>query len=107
VLLCPSAANTHITIDASGVAHIDGTRMKVIHVAKEVVARRATPEQLRETFPHLSLAQIHAALAYYYDHQPQMDAEIQRELADYERDRVASMATDSPGRQKLRAQGHL
>ncbi len=28
--------------------------------------------------PHLSLAQIYAALAYYYEHQPEMDAEIQR-----------------------------
>lgn len=33
---------------------------------------------MRLQYPHLSLAQIHAALAYYYDHQTELDAEIQR-----------------------------
>ena len=37
--------------------------------------------------PHLSLAQLHAALAWYYDHQAEMDAEIQRQQADFERQR--------------------
>lgn len=26
------------------------------------------PEEIAEEFPHLSLAQIYAALSYYYDH---------------------------------------
>jgi uncharacterized protein (DUF433 family) len=30
--------------------------------------------------PGLSLAQIHAALTYYYDHQSEMDAEIIQQL---------------------------
>ncbi|MDX1946386.1 MAG: hypothetical protein SFU86_13375 [Pirellulaceae bacterium] len=29
-----------------------------------------------EAYPHLSLAQIHAALAYYYDHQQEIDQQI-------------------------------
>lgn len=32
---------------------------------------------LRRT-PHLSLAQVHAALAYYFDHQAELDAEMER-----------------------------
>ncbi|HSZ57103.1 MAG TPA: hypothetical protein VK797_15655 [Tepidisphaeraceae bacterium] len=34
-------------------------------------------EQIQRQHPHLSLAQIHSALANYYDHQAQLDAEIQ------------------------------
>ena len=39
-------------------------------------ARGASVEQIQEAYPHLSLGQIYAALAYYYDHQEQVDAEI-------------------------------
>jgi hypothetical protein len=37
-----------------------------------------TPDELIEAHPHLSLAEVHAALAYYYEHQ---DA-IRREWED-------------------------
>ena len=37
---------------------------------------------MHEAYPPLSLAQIHAALAYYYDHKAQLDAEIEEELCD-------------------------
>jgi pyrroloquinoline quinone (PQQ) biosynthesis protein C len=45
-------------------------------VAIERQAHRASVEQIQEAYAHLSLAQIYAALAYYYDHQEQVDAEI-------------------------------
>jgi uncharacterized protein (DUF433 family) len=98
-------APSHITIDDTGVARIDGTRMKVIHVAKERVARGLTPEQIQEAFPILSLAQVHAALSYYYDHQSEMDRQIRREFEEAEAARQA--AQETPGRQKLRDRGHL
>lgn len=98
----PTTANSHITIDADGVARIDDTRMKVLHIAAEVVARGATAEQLKESFPHLALAQIHAALAYYYDHQAQFDAQLARESAEYEAARAAQQQEDGPLRRKLR-----
>jgi len=34
--------------------------------------------------PHLSLAQIYSALAYYHDHQAEMDQEIEKGLRDVE-----------------------
>lgn len=38
------------------------------------------PEEIVETFGgHLSLAQVHAALAYYYANQPAIDAELEAE----------------------------
>jgi hypothetical protein len=39
-----------------------------------------TPDQIAEAHPHLGLAEIHAALAYYYDHRER----IQREWEDAE-----------------------
>lgn len=37
-----------------------------------------TPEQLHLELPHLSLGQIHSALAYYWDHKEDLDADIRR-----------------------------
>ena len=36
-------------------------------------------EAIQENHPHFSLAQVYAALAWYYDHQAEMDAEIERQ----------------------------
>jgi tRNA A37 methylthiotransferase MiaB len=42
-----------------------------------------TPEQILETYDFLNLAQIHAALSYYYDNPEVTDAQLK---ADEERD---------------------
>jgi len=44
-----------------------------------------TPEEIAAQIPHLTLAQIHAALAYYHANQEQMDAELAAEKAESER----------------------
>ncbi len=71
-----TAPINHICLDDRGVAYIAGTRIKVRHVAIERQAHNASVEQIQEAYPHLALGQIYAALAYYYDHQEQIDAEI-------------------------------
>lgn len=35
-----------------------------------------SPDQIVEAYPHLTLAQVHAALSYYFDHR----SEIQNDL---------------------------
>jgi hypothetical protein len=55
--------------------------------------------------PHLSLAQIHAALAYYFDHQAEFDSEIESGL--HQAEKLAAETTDSPLRQRLRRLGKL
>jgi uncharacterized protein (DUF433 family) len=59
-------------------AHIDdsaprpvvrGTDIKVSQIASEVEHRGMTPDEVVAAHPHLTLAQVHAALSYYYDHQ--------------------------------------
>ncbi len=86
-------AQSHITIDDRGIARIDGTRMKVLDIAKGLRSHAPSIQQLMDAFPHLKPAQIHAALAYYYDNQSALDAEIDRESADFEADRKASVPT--------------
>ena len=51
------------------------------------------------------MAQIHAALTHYYDHQADFDAEIDRQHADYKQRRARTL--DSPGRQRLCSLGKL
>src|SRR5688500_7278162 len=78
-------APSHIEIDDKGVARVAGTRMKVRMIAEQHRYNGTTPEQMREQWPHLSLAQIYSALSYYYEHQTELDAEIERVAAEVER----------------------
>jgi uncharacterized protein (DUF433 family) len=96
-----TAPINHICLDDRGVAYIAGTRIKVRHVASERKAHGASVEEIQEAYPHLSLGQIYAALAYYYDHQEPIDAEI-AEAARY----VEEMRAQNPNsltRQQLEA----
>jgi uncharacterized protein (DUF433 family) len=93
-------APSHILIDDDGVARIAGTRMKIVHLAEDHRFNRTTPEQMKEQWPHLSLHQIYAALAYYYEHQAEIDAEMERREALVEGLRQAS-APPTPTRAEL------
>ncbi|HEX8652010.1 MAG TPA: DUF433 domain-containing protein [Pyrinomonadaceae bacterium] len=90
---------THIEIDKDGVAWIDDTNVKVIEVVIDKIVHGSSPEEMHFQYPHLSLAQIHAALAYYYDHQAALEAEIERRWQ--ESDKLTKQISDSPLRQKL------
>ena len=75
---------SHVWLDADGVAWIDDTNIKVIEVALEKIAHGSSPEEIYDQHRgHLSLAQIHAALTFYFDHQAEMDAEIDRQLREF------------------------
>lgn len=91
----------HIHLDTAGVAWIDDTNIKVIEVVLDHLAHGSSPEGIHSQYPHLSLAQIYAALSYYYDHKPELDAEIERQTREVES--LMAKAGDSPFRQRLRA----
>ena len=44
-----------------------------------------TPEEIATEIPHLGLAQVHAALAYYHANRDEMDASMAAEQAEAER----------------------
>ena len=79
--------------------------MKVVEVVLDKRAYDWSPEEIHEQHPDLSLAQIHAALSYYYDHQHAIDAYIEQQLKWVAA--MAAQAGDSPVRQRLRALGKL
>ena len=95
----------HIHLDGEGVAWIDDTNVKVIEVVLDKLAHGSSPEEMHLQYPHLSLAQIHAALAYYYDHQQAFDATIEEQLQWVES--MMAQAGESPIRKRLRALGKL
>jgi hypothetical protein len=43
------------------------------------------PEEIIVEIPHLNLAQVHAALAYYYANKEQINADIAIEESEYDR----------------------
>lgn len=51
---------------------IDGTRVRVVNIVS-LEKEGYTPEQMLEQYPDLNLAQIHAALTYYYDHKEEIE----------------------------------
>jgi len=75
----PASPINHIHVDERGVASIAGTRIKVRHIAVERNVWKKSPEAIQKDFPHLSLGQIYAAIAFYCDNQEQIDAEIAEE----------------------------
>ena len=101
----PVLTTAHIRLDDRGVAWIDDTNTKAIEVVLDMNAHGWSPEEIHFQHPHLSLAQIHAALGYYYDHKAAMDAQIQRSVAEVER--LRAEAGESPLRQRLRKMGKL
>ncbi|MEK9140747.1 MAG: DUF433 domain-containing protein [Nitrospirota bacterium] len=100
-----SLATAHIQLDNAGVAWIDDSNVKVIEVAMDKLAHGWNPEEIHFQHPHLSLAQIHAALSYYYDHQHDIDRAIEKELQEVES--MAQQVSQSPLRRRLRAIGQL
>jgi uncharacterized protein (DUF433 family) len=79
----PSLADFIVTTPGvcSGEPRIAGTRIKVKHVYTWVELMGMTPSQVVAEYTLLSMAQVHAALAYYWSHKD----EIQRDIANEEK----------------------
>lgn len=97
--MATDVVSTHIVIDHQGVAEIKGANTKVVEVVLDKLAYGWSPEEIHFQHPHLSLAQIHAALAYYYDHQETLDSEIEGRRRDAEA--MRSKVTNPSLREKL------
>jgi uncharacterized protein (DUF433 family) len=83
----------HIALDEAGTPIISGTTTKVIELVLDKSAYGWGAEELHLQHPHLSLGQIYSALAYYWDHQDQLDADIQRRLEQVEQVQRATRPT--------------
>ncbi len=56
-----------------------GTQTTVIEVARDRLAHNWDADEIQRQHPHLTLGQIHSCLAYYYDHQGEMDRFVEEE----------------------------
>jgi len=79
----------HIVLDERGRSWIENTTLTVMRIVGDVSGvNRMTPEQVAEQYARLTLSQVHSALAYYYDHKRQIDAEIAKAEDKYLRIRA-------------------
>jgi uncharacterized protein (DUF433 family) len=105
IKMAAGAEISHIHRDDQGRAWIDASNVKVIEVVLDHLATGSSPEEIHVQYPHLSLAQIHAALAFYYDNREEFDTAINRGLE--QADSAWAANQNSPLRQRLRALGKL
>ena len=97
-------AYPHIVKEIGSAARLEKhPRTRVALIVMDYLARGLGPEDIVRHYPYLTLAEVHAAMAYYHDHQDEIDAEIQAELDQLENDRKTS--TPSPVWLKLKARG--
>ncbi len=87
-------SNSHIEVRPNRAgnprAYIAGTRVRVqdIYVDSEVYGM--TPDEIAAGYPQLTLAQVHAALAHYFDHREEIQGEVRED-----RDLVQEMKAKS------------
>ncbi|MBC6474121.1 MAG: DUF433 domain-containing protein [Hormoscilla sp. GM102CHS1] len=67
-----------------GRPRIAGTRMSVQNIAIDYRAGMS-PEKIVEEFPHLTLAQVYAALAYYHANKDRIEADIVKYYSECDR----------------------
>jgi uncharacterized protein (DUF433 family) len=93
-------AYPHLVIDskiAGGEPIIKGTRISVRDIAGFYQLGMSVDEIL-QSLPHLTQAQAHAALAFYFDHQAEVDRQLARNAdLDYWRKQVKA---NSPAKAK-------
>lgn len=75
-----------------GKARIAGHRIRVQDIVLWNEEGRS-PEEIVGEFPQLSLADVHAALAYYFDHRDEIDAEIRADAEFVNRARAERNAS--------------
>lgn len=66
-------------LDGQPRAYLAGTRIRVQDVYAQSEVFGQTPDEIVSAFPHLTLAQVHAALAYYFDHRKEILDEIRQD----------------------------
>ncbi len=63
-------------------AYVTGTRVRVQDIVSDYERHGMTAEEIAREFPHISLAQVHSALAFYFEHRDEIRAQM-RDDAQY------------------------
>ncbi len=78
-------------------------RIRVTQIVMDYLAHGWSPDEMCRQYPHLRSAEVHSAMAYYFDHQTELDAEIRAEWKTAEQGRRDTIR--SPFLQRLIAKG--
>jgi uncharacterized protein (DUF433 family) len=78
-------------------------RVRVAQIVMDYLAHGWSAEEMCRQHPYLTPAEAHAAMAYYFDHQQEIDREIREEWEQVRRDR--STAPRSPFFARMYAKG--
>jgi len=68
-----------------GKPRIDGHRIRVSDIVVWHEKRGWSPDEIVDQFPGLTLADVYAALAYYFDHHAEIEDEFAREAKQVEK----------------------
>jgi uncharacterized protein (DUF433 family) len=94
----PPPGREHIVVRpgyCGGKPHIAGHRIKVQHIVTWHEHMGLCPDEIVATYSGLTLADVYAALTYYYDHREQIDADIEED------ERFIAEQKEKAGRSKL------
>lgn len=80
-------------------------RIRVAQIVIDHLNHGWSADEICIHYPHLKLAEVHSALSYYFDHQSEIDHEIEEEQRRIEESR--KNASPTPAEQRLRSQGLL
>src|SRR5438128_10933017 len=80
-------------------------RIRVAQIVTDYLNHGWSADEICIHYPHLRLAEVHSAMAYYFDHQSEIEAEIAEEQRAVEVSRKNAQPT--PVELRLRAQGLL
>jgi uncharacterized protein (DUF433 family) len=80
-------------------------RIRVAQIVIDYLNHGWSADEICIHYPHLKLAEVHSAMAYYFDHQHEIDSEIEAEQRLIEESR--KNAKPAPVELRLRAQGLL
>jgi Protein of unknown function (DUF433) len=97
-----ATAYPHIIKEVGEPARLEShPRVRVAQIVVDYLAYGWSADEIHRQHPHLALAEVHAAMGYYYDNQAEIDAEITLELEEV--DRALEAKARSPVWLKLKA----
>jgi len=71
-------------------------RIRVAQIAMDYLAHGWSVDEICRQHPHLTPAEVHSAMGYYFDHQSEIDEEIRTEWAQIEHEGAGGCRRPSP-----------
>lgn len=98
-----SSPYPHIETPAGNPAHLRRLpRIRVAQIVMDYLFHGWSVDEMCRHHPYLTPAEAHAAMAYYFDHQMEVENEIQREVAQEKQERAQAQPSAFALRMQLR-----